>query len=376
MMAFLSNVPLAAGVLLALQASLSGQDSGGENALPNAIESRLQEVIREHEIPGLSCAVVRRGELVFSRGYGFSDLENDVPASDATVYRLASISKPITAVLIMQLVEQGKLDLDTDVREYVSDWPEKRWPVTCRQLLAHLGGVRHYKRFEGESTTRYRDQTAALRRFADDPLLHEPGTQYKYSTFGFNLLAAVVEQRREQTFGQAVHDHIARPAGAETLQDDDQRRLIKGRAQGYVRRGNRLQNSRLMDSSYKLGGGGLCASAPDLARFAVALMDGKLMRDETREQMWTEQKTTAGKPVGYALGFGVRSRDGKRWVQHSGAQSRVSTMLCMLPDERIAVAVLCNLEGVRLGGVAQEIAKEVSKHPARQVDAAGKGGKR
>lgn len=379
MTAFPSHVRLALGLLLALQGPLFGQDfERGETARApqsEAIDARLRAVIGEHEIPGLSCAVVRRGELLFSRGYGFADLENDVPATDATVYRLASISKPVTAVLIMQLFEQGKIDLDADVRDYVSDWPEKRWPVTSRQLLAHLGGVRHYKRFEGESTTRYRNQTAALRRFADDPLLHEPGTKYRYSTFGFNLLAAVVEARREQAFGDAVREHIAEASGAETLQDDDQRRLIKGRAQGYVRRGNKLQNSRLMDSSYKLGGGGLCSSAPDLARFAAALMAGKLLRDETRELMWTEQKTADGKPVGYALGFGVRSGAGRRWVQHGGAQSRVSTMLCMLPEEQVAVVVLSNLEGMRFGGVAQEIALMVVDTQKGSQQGSEKGGK-
>ncbi|MFT4512030.1 MAG: serine beta-lactamase-like protein LACTB [Planctomycetota bacterium] len=356
-------------LLVACLLPLSAQDSPSKSPPRKAasIEARLQAAIKKHGVPGLSCAVVNKGELVFSAGYGFADLENDVPATDATVYRLASISKPVTAVLIMQCAEQGKLDLDADVSELLAGWPKKRWPVTCRQLLAHLSGVRHYKRFEVESTKRYRNQTAALTRFAKDPLLHEPGSKYVYSTFGFNLLAAVVEERFGKNFGEAVQEYIALPASAATLQDDDQRRLIKWRAQGYVMRGNRLQNSKLMDSSYKLGGGGLCASAPDLARFAQALMAGRLLKPETCKAMWTEQRTEAGKPVGYGLGFGVREIRGKRVVQHSGAQSRVSTMLCMLPDEQLAVVIMCNLEGTRLGGVAQQIAFSVSRESARKV---------
>ncbi len=351
MHAFSSQFHAVACLIFALVLPLPAQDSAVES-----IAQRLQAAIDKHTIPGLSCAVMKKGKLVFSEGYGFADLENDVPATAATVYRLASISKPVTAVLIMQLAERGELDLDADVSTLVPEWPKKQWPVTCRQLLAHLGGVRHYKRFEGESTRRYRDQVLALKRFSADPLLHEPGTEYTYSTFGFNLLAAVVETRHQLTFGEAVRELIAGPAHAPTLQDDDQRRLIKWRAQGYVLRGTRLQNSKLMDSSYKLGGGGLCASAPDLARFAQALMDNRLLGPDTRKAMWTEQHTTAGKPVGYALGFGVRQVRGKRVVQHGGAQSRVSTMLCMLPDEQVAVVIMANLEGLRFGELAQQIA--------------------
>jgi CubicO group peptidase (beta-lactamase class C family) len=357
-------------VPLAAQAA-PAESSVAQSPQAEFIESRLQRAIKRLGVPGLSCAVVHKGEWVFLAGYGFADLENDVPATDATVYRLASISKPVTAVLIMQLVEQGKLDLDADVSTLLSEWPKKRWPVTCRQLLAHLGGVRHYKPFEVESTKRYRDQKAALSRFSPDPLMHEPGSKYAYSTFGFNLLAAVVEERHGKKFGEVVQDYIAVPANAPTLQDDDQRRLIKGRAQGYVMSGNRLQNSKLMDSSYKLGGGGLCASAKDLARFAQALMAGRLLTLETRKAMWTEQRTVAGKLVGYALGFGVRELQGKRVIQHSGAQSRVSTMLCMIPEEQIAVAIMCNLEGARLGGLAQQIAFSVSREASRR-DAGGK----
>ena len=336
--------------------------NGPHQALPgqsdeiSSIASQLQLIMKEHGVPGLSCAVVNHGKMVFSAGYGFADLENDVAATEATVYRLASISKSVTAVLIMQLVEQGNLDLDADVSTILKEWPRKRWPVTCRQLLAHLGGVRHYKPRDGESTRRYPNQIAALGRFSREPLLHEPGSKFLYSTFGFNLLAAVVERGFGQDFGKAVAKHVGMESRAPTLQDDDQRRLIKWRATGYIKRQNSLQNSVLMDSSYKLGGGGLCSSAPDLARFAGALMAGRLLTSESMQEMWTEQATRTGKPVGYGFGFGVRTIHGRRVVQHSGAQSRVSTMLCMIPDDQVAVVIMCNLQGTPLSRLAQDIA--------------------
>lgn len=340
-------------VLLGLCATAAGQDARDWTV---AADAAIEAQLASDEIPGLSCAIAVADKLVFVRGYGLADVENDVEATGATVYRLASISKPITAICALRLVEEGRLDLDRDVAEIVSAWPGKRWPVTTRQLLAHLGGVRHYKRGEGESTRHYDNQTAALERFARDPLLHEPGTKYQYSTFGYNLVAAVVEAAAERTFAEAVRDYVAGPSGAKTLQDDDVRRIVRGRAQGYVRVRGALQNSALMDASYKLGGGGLCCSAEDLARFGQALIAGRLVARETLAAMWTPQQTSGGEVLTYGLGLRVDEHDGRRAVMHSGAQSRVSTMFYTLPDDGVVVAVLCNLERVRLAGLAQKLA--------------------
>lgn len=319
-----------------------------------AIEAEMQRA----GIPGLSAAIGVGGEIPFSQGFGKADLENDVPANAQTVYRLASISKPVTAVLAMQLAEQGRLDLDADVHTLVARWPEKRWPVTTRQLLAHLGGVRHYAG-EGESVRHYRSQTEALDRFADDPLRHEPGTRYLYSTYGFNLVAAVVEQVTGQPFADVVRQRIAEPCGAPTLRDDDLRALIRGRAQGYVRVDGELQNSQPMDGSYKLGGGGLCSSAEDLVRFAQALLAGKLVAPDTLAAMWTPQRTRDGEPIGYALGFRIGERNGRRTVGHGGAQARVSTLLHILPDDGVVVVLFCNLERVRLQPLADRLSELV-----------------
>ena len=340
---------------LVLAPAPRAQDPGAAPPWAAAARAAIEAQQQRDAIPGISCAIAVGDALPFAAGFGLADVENDVPATPRTVYRLASISKPVTAVLAMQLAEQGELDLDADVATLVPQWPAKPWPVTTRQLLAHLGGVRHYAG-EGESTRRYATQTEGLVRFAADPLRHEPGTKYLYSTYGYNLIAAVVEAKTAQPFAAVLRERIAVPAGAPTLQDDDLRRIVRHRAQGYVRQRGELRNSALMDGSYKLGGGGLCASAEDLARFAQALMAGKLVQPETLAAMWTRQRTNDGKEIGYGLGFNVRREDGRLVVAHSGAQSRVSTMLLLLPEQRIAVAALCNLEGVRLSALAKELA--------------------
>jgi serine beta-lactamase-like protein LACTB len=355
-------VPVLASVIVVAVAAVPGQSAPAQTApaWTAAVVEAIEARVRSDEIPGLSCAIGVGAEIPFRRGFGLADLENDVKATEATVYRLGSISKPITAVAVMQLVEAGQLDLDRNVHEIVSEWPEKQWPVTTRLLLSHLAGIRHYRRGEEESVVHFATQVEGLMRFAQDPLLHEPGTKYSYSTYGYNLIAAVVEKVAKKPFAEVVRERIAVPSRATTLQDDDIRRIIRGRAQGYVRVDGKLQNSELMDSSYKLGGGGLCCSAEDLVRFAQALLAGTLVKKETLEQMWTPAKLRDGTAIDYALGFGV-GKDGTRAVvSHSGAQSRVSTMLYILPEQQVTVVLLCNLERTRLQPLAQAIARLVA----------------
>lgn len=317
----------------------------------------LQAFVASQRIPGLSCAVWVDGSECFATGLGLADVENDVPATPATVYRLASISKCLTALAVVQLAERGALDLSAPVGSLLEEWPAKRWPVSCAQLLGHLGGVRHYRPLEAEVTQHFANQRAGLVRFQADPLLHEPGSKYLYSTFGFNLLGAVVEQCSGESLAEYVRAHLAAPAGASSVQDDDPARVIMHRAQGYVRVAGELRNGLLMDSSYKLGGGGFCSSAHDLACLGSAVLAGKIVKPESLATMWTSQRTGDGKATGYGYGFGVGKLDGQPIAQHSGAQSRVSTHWVLVPGTKTVVVLLCNLEGVRLGELAHRLAR-------------------
>jgi serine beta-lactamase-like protein LACTB len=173
---------------------LAAQTPGG---LPAATIEKVQTAISSEMarqgIPGLSVAIVTDHRIRWSNGYGLADLENFVPATPGTVYRLGSISKTITAVAAMQLVEKGKLDLDAPVQQYVPSFPQKPWPITTRQLLGHLSGIRHYQGDEIDSTRHYVRLLDGLAIFRNDPLLDEPGTKFHYTTYGYTLLGCVIE---------------------------------------------------------------------------------------------------------------------------------------------------------------------------------------
>jgi len=299
-------------------------------------------------IPGLSVAVVTHGELRFAAGFGQADLENAVPATADTVYRLASVSKPISAVAAMQLAERGKLDLDAPVQKYVPGFPQKPWPVTTRAVLGHLSGIRHYADGEFESTQHYNNLTEALTIFQDDPLAHEPGTTYSYSTYGYTLVGAVIEAASGTTFADYIKTNVFEPAGMASARVDDVFEIIPHRAHGYQKGpGGVLQNSGLADTSYKVPGGGLCASATDMARFAIAVWNGTLLKPETRREMFTSQKTRDGRRTGYGLGWAVTTwRQGRREVFHRGDQQRITSLLYTQPDRGLGVVLFANLEGI------------------------------
>jgi CubicO group peptidase (beta-lactamase class C family) len=363
-------------VLLAFAAALPGvaQQRGVLPADTVAkIEAAVQAELERQKIPGLSVAVAVEGELRYTRGFGFADLEHGVPAKATTRFRTASIAKPQTAVAVMQLAEQGKIDLDAPVQKYCPAFPEKAWPVTTHQVLGHLAGIRHYTRpGEASGTEHFFTINEALRIFKDDPLLHQPGSRYFYSTYGYNLLGCVLEGASGVAYEAYLQQNVWTPAGMTATRTDHHFMIIPERSrwyslvneQQYARlpaaakaqaRPNEVYNASLHDTSMKVPGGGLLSTSADLVRFGLAVLDARLVKPETRDAMWTRQKTTAGEETTYGLGWGVGQQAGMRTVSHSGGQAGAACLLTILPEKKIAVAVMTNMDGAAPGRIVNAI---------------------
>ncbi len=326
--------------------------------LPEPLAARvLQEVqgmMDEEGAVGLSLAVVVDGAIADVRSFGWEDHHEDVPASEKTMYRWASIGKPVTAVAALQLAEAGALDLDEDVRTYVPSWPDKGARITSRQLLCHQGAIPHYQHLRPRTVRSYdlehpwADALVALDMFVESDLVGEPGTLYSYSTPGYVLLGAVVEKAGEGTFPEQVAKRIAQPLGMSTMQPDYGWVEIPHRATGYHRDGDRVVRSSEDDISWKLAAGGWISTVEDLARFGIGLMGPDLLTLETQLAMWEDQRLPSGESTGYGLGVGVRKLGGFRLLQHSGGQNKTSTYLVCAPELGLAVALMCNTQGVGL----------------------------
>lgn len=305
--------------------------------------------MERQKVVGLALAVIRDGRIAHVAGYGYADREKQVPVSTNTMFRWASISKSVTAVAAMQLVEAGKLKLDDDVRQYVPEFPVKDAVITVRQLLSHQGGIVHYSNGRVIRTARkhpaehpFEDVVTALDTFKESPLINAPGARYSYSTHGYILLSAVVQRAGGEQFADQVAARICRPLNLRTLRPDYQWVDIPHRATGYLLRDGEVVRSTDTDVSWKLGGGGYLSAITDLAGFGLGLIEGKLVEKATEQVMWTVRQPREGKPSSYALGFTVEGGGKELKVSHNGSQEKAKTRLVIYPRQRHGLAVMCN----------------------------------
>ncbi|MGB3860882.1 MAG: serine hydrolase [Candidatus Aminicenantaceae bacterium] len=296
------------------------------------------------KVPGLSVSFLKDG-VVWIEGFGYSDLENFVPAKPESAYRLASITKTITAMAVLQLVEKGKIDLDAEVQTYVPYFPKKKWPVTVRQLLGHIGGISHYNNYDLEGHIKVHKNTReALAIFQDFPLVAEPGSKYNYSTYGYNLLGAVIEEASGQSYGDYIKKHIFEPLGMTNSRLDDPVDIIPNRVRGYSLAQGQHKNSEYVDISSRFAGGGTRSTVVDLLKYAIGILDRKLLQTETYRQMFAPMVLKNGRYTTYGMGWNVHPLNGHFCIQHGGSQAETKTFLLILPTERFAIAIASNLE--------------------------------
>ena len=359
--------------------SMEAPGSSVEETRPGTADSAIRALQKEASIPGISVAVADRGSIVYSKSFGLADVENDVPAGTSSVYRVASVAKPITAAAVLQLVEQGKLALDESIRAYVTALPQTYEGVTLRDLLRHTSGVRHYRDESELASTRHCTSLSdALDLFAADPLAHPPGEKITYSSYGYTLLGLAIEKASGLSYVDYVDEHVLEPAGMRSTAVDDSR-IIRHRVRGYAFTGDgRLRNAELLDTSCRIPAGGFLATAEDLVRFISALESGLLISDSSRREMFRSQLTAeiiartldgmdvpqGFEPPGMGFGWAIEPGEGGA-VYHGGNQPGFTAMLYHLPDRGLTVAVTANLEG--MGSELTDLARRLAAldYPAR-----------
>jgi len=329
--------------------------ASAQQALPPVIDGLVDRLAAEemaglHE-PSLAISIVNNGKLIFAKGYGVSDVENNVPATAETVYRIASLSKSLTATAAMRLVEEHRLDLDSPVQKYCPAFPTKQWPITVREVLTHQSGIRHYKNDDESINTRHYTSIneALTQNFAKDPLLFEPGTKFGYTSYGYIVLGCVMEGASGMSYTTYMQRSIFGPAGMISTRLDDVFAIIPHRARGYsIDKDGNLQNPILLDISNKPPGSGINSTARDLGLFMVALYGGKLVMPSTWNQMIAPAKTRDGEPTIYGYGWFVggplSTYHGLREVGHGGDVQGFASVLYAIPEKEFAVVVLSNGE--------------------------------
>ncbi len=314
--------------------------------------NRLLDVEKaKFKIPGYAAGVYYRGEILWTRAAGMADLKNNRPVRRDTPFRLASIAKPLTAVALLQMVEMRKLALSDEIHKHCPAFPPKAFPITLAQILSHLGGIRHYNHkdpTDANNAIRFPNVIEALKKFSADPLEHEPGTRYLYSTYGYGLIGCAIENASGMPYERWMDDKLFATVGMCNTAPDKNRGLALRRAQGYRKSvDGEIEDCGVSDNTAKIPGGGYVSTVDDLLKFSEGIYRQQLIKSELVELMWTSSKLRSGKITGYGLGWSLsRSPEGDREVYHTGGQQGTSTILYLRPEQNFAFVWLTNLEGV------------------------------
>jgi len=315
------------------------------------------EMARQH-IPGVSLLVSRNGEIVRAQGFGFSNVELQVPVKPETLFQSGSVGKQFTATAVMMLVEEGKVGLDDSITKYFPDAPATWKPVTVRNLLSHTGGFTDYpKDFDFR-----KDYTEAdlLKIVYKIPLAFTPGTKWSYSNLGYLTLGILIHHVTGTFYGEVLQARIFRPLGMTTTRIMSEADIIPNRSSGYRLVKSELKNQEWVSPVLNTtADGSLYFSVLDLAKWDAALYTERLLKRSSLDQMWTVVKLNDGKPNSGHYGFGweITTSHGHRVIEHDGAWQGFKTEISRYVDDKLTVVVLANLAEADPGKIAEHVAE-------------------
>lgn len=327
----------------------------------SAADEVVQSYVEDHNIPGMSVSVYRDGEIIWSKGYGYLNIEDQVAVDPAsTLFRIGSVSKTYTATGAGLLFQDEKLDPEQPVQTYVPDFPEKQYEITVEQVAGHIAGIRHYRGNEFMSDKKYTSITEGLEIFKDDTLLFEPGTDYSYSSYGWNLISAVIEGASGQKFLPFMADEVFGPLNMTNTMPDYADQDIPNRTLFYVYNDSTDTNEEApyVDNSYKWAGGGFLSTTEDMTQFGKAHLSAGFLDQKTLDRFMAPLQTSDGESTGYGFGWStIIDSEGNEWKGHSGGSVGGSTMFLLHPENEVVIAFAINRSGASMADLRDELAK-------------------
>jgi CubicO group peptidase (beta-lactamase class C family) len=334
------------------QKNLYGQDKASQI-------DHLMKAYQELEQFNGTVLVAEKGEVIFKKGYGLANMEWDIPNAPDTKMRLGSITKQFTSMLIMQLVEDGKIDLQAKMTKYLPDYrSETGKKVTIHHLLTHTSGIPSYTELTGFFSEISRDPYAVdvfIGKFCSGDLEFEPGTQFRYNNSGYYLLGAIIEKVSGLSYEDALHKHILEPLGMESTGYDHHGAILKNRATGYSKTPGGYINSPYLDMGLPYAAGSLYSTVEDLYLWDRALYTKQLLSEKYKQIMYTPFLDRYA--YGWAVGKVVAgaSKDSLNFVAHGGGINGFNTLISRLVDDQHLVVLLNNTGGANLNSMDRNI---------------------
>lgn len=296
-----------------------------------------------NDYPGVSISVAKKGEVIWTEAFGFADIKANKPVTPNHLFRIYSLTKPMTGTLAARLWEDQKLNVYKRVGDYIPDLPDHIQEITVLQLLNHSSGIRHYKKGEWMKIS-HNDcgqVMEALDVFINDPLIAKPGESYHYSSFNYVLLSAILEKAGKDTFDRLMLDYIFKPSGMTDIYLDEPNNNRDSLVAFYE---SKSKLAKIINNSCKWGGGGYNATAESLVNFGKTLIQGKLLGKDAFNLMISDNKLNSGESYNYGFGIGIFKLevDHGLCLSHSGSGLGGAGMLQIYPQEQLVIAILGN----------------------------------
>jgi len=322
----------------------------------NSAKKVAENFLKSEQIPGMSISVSQKGKMIWSEGFGYADVTSKKKVNPSkTQFRVASISKTLTALAMAKLVDENKLDFDTSLYTYVPDFPKKKFDFTVRQIGGHIAGIRHYKGLEFLLNKKM-SIVEGLDIFKNDSLIFEPGTNYKYSTYGWNLLSVVVQNAAGEDYNEYMKKVVFSPLKMKNTSLGYSDRGMPNRTLFYVKENGEIKIGTTVSNEFKAAGGGFVATSEDLILFGNEIINPKTVSKSAIAELVKSQQTTTGKNTNYGIGIGVRKvKNSTLRYSHSGGGMGATTFIMMYPEKDMVISILTNLSGVNIRKIVSEL---------------------
>ena len=313
-------------------------------ASADPIDDIVYQEMKAQKIPGLSIVVLRDGKPIKMRGYGFADLENKVKATPDSIYQSGSVGKQFASMLVCQLVQDGKLNLDDSISKWFPEGGEKWKAVTVRHLLTHTSGLSDMPYDKMDLRKPY-TTAELLDLMVNQPAVEPPGTKWRYNNGGYVLLGLLIQRVSGKFYGDLMKERIFDPLGMKTARIISERDLVPNRARGYELEDDGPKHQTWVAPELNTtADGSLYLTVRDFAKWDAALDTEKLLKNPLRDEMWTSAKLNDGKLTGYGYGWGVRNSPNLQLAEHSGAWQGFTTYIGRVISSKLTVVVLTNLD--------------------------------
>jgi CubicO group peptidase (beta-lactamase class C family) len=312
-----------------------------QNGVSTKIDEYVRTEMQAQQIPGVSLAVVKDGEILLARGYGFANVEHQVPAKPETIFQSGSTGKQFTATAVMMLVEEEKLSLDDKLTKYFSDSPDAWRDITVRHLLTHTSGMTDYPR--DFDLRRDYTEDELLQRVKTIPLAFQPGEKWSYSNLAYVMLGILIHKVSGKFYGDFLQERVFKPLAMSTARIISEADIVPNRAAGYRIVNGQLKNQNWVSPTLNTtADGALYLTVYDMAKWDAALYTDKLLKKSTLEQMWAPVKLKSGKTHPYGFGWALTEVRGHRIVEHGGSWQGFKAQITRYLDDKLTVIVFAN----------------------------------